>query len=264
MGLARESTVSEVQSEESGRNEVTKQDSAMADHTELETVEPAENGKAAMPLVAQNGTNAVKGNSELREESPGPPVNPQELKVNGFQDRPQSSSSTSSAPSRTGVRRTGSKFANLRAAFEGGPATGGKTESVKRRLTNREKTIDRANEQRQEYETETARLKSELDKEKELRIAFEEKVTSLEEAVEDLNSQLEERDEEHQSQIMELKEEAETRLRAMDSGSKESARGGQQLTEAALGVETQCIDFNAHKSASERHNVQARNRHSSA
>ena len=65
----------------------------------------------------------------------------------------------------------------------------------KRRLTSNDRDDERSRDMKQQYDDETAKLKDELEKEKEFRVAFEDKVTGLEEEIDELNAQLEERDE---------------------------------------------------------------------
>ena len=162
------------------------------------------------------------------------PIRTQESTVNGGRNRTKSTSSTSSSPNRSGMRSTSSKFARLKAAFEQGPSVVTAIDGVKRRHVSSERSNDGFNERKKEYEAQIGQLKDELEKEKELRVAFEEKVTSLEEDVDDLNSrlekvtsleeeiddlktQLEEREGEHEETITQMKVEAESQLDMMAS-----------------------------------------------
>jgi hypothetical protein len=104
--------------------------------------------------------------------------------------REKGSSSGRSTPSRGGTRSTSSKFASLRATFEQRNAADRSADGSRRRPTTSEKPREMTDEQKQTYDAEIARLKDELEKEKELRVAFEEKVTTLEEEVERLTEAL--------------------------------------------------------------------------
>lgn len=86
------------------------------------------------------------------------------------------------------LRASGSKIANLRAAFEKELSNG--SISVEPPKIRRLMSSDRSSSQNAEI----ARLKEELEKEKDLRIAFEEKCTSLEDEMDQLHEQLEQRD----------------------------------------------------------------------
>jgi hypothetical protein len=130
--------------------------------------------------------------------------------------REKGSSSGRSTPSRGGTRSTSSKFASLRATFEQKNAADRSADGSRRRPTTSEKPREMTDEQKQIYEAEIARLKDELEKEKELRVAFEEKVTTLEEEVERLTEALEQRDEqwrkEFEMRSAQLMDEAELRI----------------------------------------------------
>ena len=90
------------------------------------------------------------------------------------------------------ARRTNSRVASLRAAFEQSDQS---AEPVKRRFNSEDGLNERISELGKEHEAEIAKLKIELEKEKDLRVAYEERVTSLEEEIEELSAQLEDQDE---------------------------------------------------------------------
>jgi hypothetical protein len=95
------------------------------------------------------------------------------------------------------LRRTSSKIANLRAAFE---STSNGLNSLETPIKKRyEKSPSRL--QPHEYETEIARLKDQLEREVELRQAYEEKCNVLEEANEAITTRLERRDKVWESEI---------------------------------------------------------------
>lgn len=115
-----------------------------------------------------------------------------EVKVDPGSSRPGTSSSTaaeSPSPSRTAgaaapQRNASSKFANLRAAFEKkGASPNGSPENLgrKRMASGSDLHLDKLRERTREYEAEIVKLKHELEKERELRVAYEDKVGSLEE-----------------------------------------------------------------------------------
>lgn len=115
---------------------------------------------------------------------------------NGASAHEARDSSGNLPPSHSSVRSTSNsstKFASLRAAFE---RNGSADSTTQRRLASSgEKANERGKDRSQEYEKEVARLRDELEKEKELRHAYEEKCTALEEEGEVLREQLEQRDE---------------------------------------------------------------------
>lgn len=200
----------------------------------------APDGTGAVELAGEKTVGTLENGLNGTELSEDPPVTPtisaesptttNELTVNGGQERPKSSSSTSSMPNRGSMRSTSSKFASLRAAFEQGPSAETTTDTAKRRLASGEKSsVDRFSERKQEYEAEIARLKDDLEKEKDLRLAFEEKVTSVEEELDELNAQLEERDEEYERSITQLKTEAEAQLNAMASEARSRGQDADNL-----------------------------------
>ena len=204
-----------------------------------EKMDDASNGTSAADWVEEGtvGTSESRLNGvELPEDPPSTPTIsaespniPNELKVNIGQDRPKSSSSTSSAQDRGSMRSTSSKFASLRAAFEQGPSSGTTPDTTKRRLASSEKSLDRFSERKQEYEVEIARLKDDLEQEKDLRVAFEEKVTGLEEEIDELHSQIEEREGEYNRSMMQLKTEAEAQLNAMASEARSRGQDADNL-----------------------------------
>ena len=106
---------------------------------------------------------------------------------------------------RTGMRSASSKIASLRATFEqGNAAPAGAEKKSPRRLAStseKEKADGMIAEQILGYTTEIIELKDKLEKEKELRVAFEERVTSLEEEVHDLSGALNQRDEQWQEEF---------------------------------------------------------------
>ncbi|KAF1826290.1 uncharacterized protein K489DRAFT_111644 [Dissoconium aciculare CBS 342.82] len=93
------------------------------------------------------------------------------------------------------LRRTSSKIANLRAAFE---STSNGTNSLETPI---KKRYERSPSRPHEYETEIARLKDQLEKEAELRQAYEEKCAVLEEANDAVTARLEHRDKVWESEI---------------------------------------------------------------
>lgn len=90
------------------------------------------------------------------------------------------------------ARRTNSRVASLRAAFEQADQP---VEPARRRFNSEDGINERNAEVSKEHEAEITRLNAELEREKDLRLEYEEKVTSLEEELEELNSQLEEQEE---------------------------------------------------------------------
>ena len=189
---------------------------------ETEAVGQAEEG-TEVSAEEHNGVESSEDHPGIPTISAESPTGMQELTVNGGQDRPKSASSTSSAQNRPGsIRSTSSKFASLRAAFEQGPSADSATDSAKRRLTSGDKSVDRVSERKQEYEAEITRLKDELEKERELRVAFEEKITSMEEGIE-------ERDGEFEGRMMQMKTEAEGRLNAMASEARSRSQDASNL-----------------------------------
>ena len=171
-----------------------------------ETAPPAKQTDTIVPGEEQNGHYA----SESRAETP-------DNASDHGRSRPMSASSSTSTLNRGGVRSTSSKFASLRATFEQKLPV----EKISSSNSTKKRQHDKSAEKNQEHEVEVARLKDELEKEKELRIAFEEKTTSLEEEIDELNEALGAREQlwrsENERQGMQLKSEAEDRLQAVAS-----------------------------------------------
>ena len=162
------------------------QDDQMTENTRTDNVAPANDQGNASPSEVSNRSDTPSMTVESPPSTPG-------LNVNG--DRTNSLSGETPPPSRGQIRSSSSKFANLRAAFEQGASTEGTEGGLKRRLASSSRASE-STDRKGEYEAEIARLKDQLEKEKELRIAYEEKVTSMEEEIDELNSQEEVRDEE--------------------------------------------------------------------
>ncbi|KAK3691895.1 hypothetical protein LTR37_018388 [Vermiconidia calcicola] len=159
------------------------------------------------------------GSHEQRSETPNTPDTP----ADG--DRPWTKSSPSSPNGRSnrggGRSTSSSKFANLRATFEQTPSI----EAVKkRRPPSNGKAHDKSSERTREHDAEIARLKDELEKERELRIAFEEKITNLEEEMEGSVHAMEEKDgvwkAESERRSAQTDSEAEQRLIAAENEAK--------------------------------------------
>nr|POE83373.1 hypothetical protein CFP56_69380 [Quercus suber] len=89
---------------------------------------------------------------------------------------------------RSNLRSSTSRIANLRAAFEGNAGT--ELAPPKRRLQSSERPREISYDHH-ELDKEVSRLKAEVEKEKELRIAFEERCTALEDEIEDVQQRLE-------------------------------------------------------------------------
>ncbi|KAK3713702.1 hypothetical protein LTR37_008396 [Vermiconidia calcicola] len=159
------------------------------------------------------------GSYEQRSGTPGSPEAPADGDRQWTKSSPSSPNGTSN---RRGQRSTSSsKFANLRATFEQTPSI----EAVKkRRPPSNGKAHDKSIERAREHDTEIARLREELEKERELRIAFEEKITNLEEEMEGLVHAMEEKDgvwkAESERRSAHTQSEAEERLVAMESEAK--------------------------------------------
>lgn len=142
--------------------------------------------------------------------------------VNGSQEptEARSASAMSARTSQGGIRSTSSKFASLRAAFEQGGSSGDTgADGVKRRLVSTDKGSEKNAGKDQDQEIEILKLREELEKERELRVAFEERVTSQEEEIEDLTEQSEHRDmmwkEEYERRSLREREEAAAQLSLM-------------------------------------------------
>lgn len=205
------------------------EDWAMAEATAVDLSTLGGQGIGEISTDRQNGEASVEGGSQTPEIAIESPETTQESSTNGSHDRKVSTSSTSSSVKRGGTRSTSSKFSSLRANFEQLDPTEAAADSVKRRLSSSEKSIHRVSEQKQEYETEIAKLKDELEKEKEMRIAYEEKVTQLEEEVDELQSQLEEEEHEHEQQALQFKTEAESRINALASEARSRTHDNNNL-----------------------------------
>lgn len=153
---------------------------------------------------------------------------------------------TKSPSSHAGIRSTSSKFASLRATFENSASTEDSPSVMRRRQASSDKTHDLTWEQREAYESEIAKIKADLEQEKELRISFEEKITGLEEEIESLHEQLGQRDEqwrdEFEKRSAELMEAAESRLDMMASEARsredEALNLQKQLSDLKQGIAT--------------------------
>lgn len=156
------------------------------DGTDSSAVSPVEPSKTPSEQSRPESLDGVNDGSNLGD---------------GNHDREKPPSSDRSTPNRSGMRSTSSKFASLRATFEQTSSGDGIADIGRRRLNDSEKGNEMTAEQKQNYTTEIAKLKDELDKEKELRVAFEEKVNSLEEEVDELSEALEQRDEQWRSEF---------------------------------------------------------------
>ncbi|WPH04011.1 Hypothetical protein R9X50_00689500 [Acrodontium crateriforme] len=88
------------------------------------------------------------------------------------------------------LRSASSKFANLRAAFEKGPANEANASPGKRSFSARSPSPRVASGRWHDHESELRKLRSELDKERELRIAQEDKSAQLTREAEQLRKQL--------------------------------------------------------------------------
>ena len=94
-------------------------------------------------------------------------------------------------PSDSIPQRSNSRVASLRAAFEQAHKT---TEVVNRRMNSNDGASDRSLDLLRDREEEFSRVKEELDREKELRMVYEDKIAGLEEEVEEMGAQLAEQD----------------------------------------------------------------------
>lgn len=143
----------------------------------------------------------------------------------------------SPTPSQGGMRSTSSKFASLRAAFEQDPKPDNAPNQAWRRPASSGRPAEENAEQKEAYEIEIARLKEELEQEKDSRIALEERMTELKDEIQDLSGALEQRDEQWQSEFdkrsADLMEEAEHRLNLVAdearSRQEEAAQAQKQL-----------------------------------
>lgn len=175
------------------------------------------------PTPAGGSTDSADRVEAAAASTVSPPVTP-EISVNGSSKQPNFPSNKTALPNGGGVRSASSKIANLRAAFEQGSSANGASDGLKRRLTsgekNRERNRERSESHKLEYETEISKLKEDIEKEKQLRVAFEEQVATLEEGIEVLNDQLAERDvalrEQYEHRRTEDRLEAANRLSAVE------------------------------------------------
>ena len=221
---------------------INKQDGPVVGEGELSSLQ--QDGKlvdgaedaAALPVVET--PSIVNDQSEPRSAE-----QPQEL-LNVPEGSPAPDGKSSSGHG--GQRSTSSKFASLRATFEQSAPADDNSNMMRRRLPSHDKAIEITGDQREGYESEIARLKDEVEKEKELRITFEEKITGLEEEVDGLNGQLEQRDEqwrmEFEKRSAELIEAAEGRLDMMASEARsreeEALNLQKQLSDLKQGIAT--------------------------
>ena len=224
-------------------------DSKMAEGSAVDLSTLGGEGFGEITIDRQNGSAAGEGGAQTPEISVESPEASKEPTLNGGRNRTASTSSASSSIKRGGTRATSSKFASLRAAFEQPNAPEAAADSVKRRLSSSDKSIDRMSERKQEYETEISKLKDELEKEKEMRIAYEEKVTAMEEEIDELQSQLEGHEEEFERSIAQLKNEAEARLNAM-------ANEARSRTQDASNLQKQLVELKKSVSTSTRTSAQ--------
>lgn len=227
--VRREEPVSEAQeSRQEGANP-SFLDDTMAENTSVDLSTLGGEGISDISVDQQNGEVSVPEGASTPEISVESPEKAQETAANGGHGRRVSTSSTSSSIKRGGVRSSSSKFASLRANFEQPSSAEPAADSAKRKLSGSDRSTDRASERIQEYEVEITRLKDDLDKEKEMRIAYEEKVTQLEEEVDELQSQLEEQEHEHEQQSLQLKSEAESRINALASEARSRTHDNNNL-----------------------------------
>ena len=111
-----------------------------------------------------------------------------EITANGTGDT-ASETSSSILTASTSTRTTNPRFANIRAAFESRGSSIVSLEATKRRVISQgDHRASRGHERNYEYETEIARLKNEVERERGLRVAYEDKVTMLEGERDDLAS----------------------------------------------------------------------------
>lgn len=203
----------------------------MTERIEADTEASVADTGNVSPSADASGSETTAMTVESPPSTPGSTVN-------------ENSGSDKQSPSGRGaMRTTSSKFASIRAAFEQGPPADGAADGMKRRAGPSSRGSE-STENKREYEAEIARLKDELEKEKELRIAYEEKVTGMEEEIEELSSQLEERDEawreEYERRALQERSEAEERLHMMQnevrSQRQETSTLQQQLSELKRSV----------------------------
>lgn len=216
----------------------------MADSATTENNAPAAADTLETAVDDEVFATPVEGGSQTPEISVDPADDTQDSTLNGSRNRTVSTSSASSSMRRGGVRSTSSKFASLRAAFEQ-PVAVESADSMKRRLSNSDKSIDRVTDRKQEYEAEIAKLKNELERERDTRIAFEEKVTALEEELEEVQGQVDEREAQYEQHALQLKNEAESRINAM-------ALEARSRSQDATNLQKQLVDLKRSVSTSTR------------
>ena len=220
--------VSEPKEAEGGETSVAG-DSRMEDSPGIDLSTIGGEGFGDISIDHQNGTFSIEEGVKKPEIAVESPIATQDVTLNGSSDGKASTSSASSSIKRGGNRNASSKFASLRAAFEQPNTSEATSDSVKRRLSSSEKSVDRVSERKQEYEAEITKLKEVLEKEKEMRIAYEEKVTQLEEESDELQAQLEEQERETHHSIQRLKTETEARLSAMASEARSRSQDNNNL-----------------------------------
>ena len=249
MTLVRQSEVVSEAREPEGHEEQMAGDSKMAESSAVDLSTLGGEGFGEISFDRHNGSVSSEGGAQTPEISVESPEASKEPALNGARDRTALTASPSSSINRGGIRTASSKFANLRAAFEQPNAPEAAADSVKRRLSSSDKSVDRMSERKQEYEGEISKLKDELEKEKEMRIAYEEKVTAMEEEMDELQSQLEGQEEEYQRSIAQLQNEAEARLNAM-------ANEARSRTQDASNLQKQLVELKKSVSTSTRTSAQ--------
>lgn len=145
------------------------------------------------------------------------------------------SAASSTATTAPQQRNASSKFASLRAAFEkkGGSsgANGSPEPAGRQRLaSSSDLNVGKTRERNQEYETEMAKLKAELEKERELRVVYEHKVGYLEQEIDAGNEMVSRQAEElkaAEEKIHQLQE-LENARAGSEEGSDEDEGGARQ------------------------------------
>ncbi|EME49733.1 hypothetical protein DOTSEDRAFT_68492 [Dothistroma septosporum NZE10] len=211
-------------------------------------------GSAPEPQTQRNGR-ASRGDADADAHlqlSEGQQVGIVDVEVRPMAEDDTSSTSTES---RDGLRRRGSKIANLRAAFEkhtenevaAVPLKGtvGQLERMSNRNKEQEAEVAKWKERHdteltkmiEDHELEIARLKGEhasnMEKEEDLRLAYEEKCTSLEEEIEMLQRKLAAQDTEWQ---LEMGEHCNYLQRERDQAREEARNAQRQLYELKKGI----------------------------
>ncbi|KXL43112.1 hypothetical protein M433DRAFT_291075 [Acidomyces richmondensis BFW] len=157
---------------------------------------PSQQSQEGTGTAEQNDTclvNLGQANFAQADFVDGGPLTSEETRANTESDFRNPSSSPQSSPASKpagSTRRSSSKIANLRAAFEKN-ATSSDNTSTKRRFPSGERKSDRDAGREREYWKEIARLRDERDKEAALRVEYEDKCTALEAIVEDLRLKIE-------------------------------------------------------------------------